>query len=102
MIERKLEQTILKMLENFRVVAINGPRQSGKTTLQKLIAKNKNLSYYTFDDIDIYNTANNDPKNIRRFPCGGKVFCIIPHVIRHDLPLSEAERLFFKATYPPY
>ncbi len=67
MIERKLEQTILKMLENFRVVAINGPRQSGKTTLQKLISKNKNLSYYTFDDIDIYNTANNDPKGFIEF-----------------------------------
>ena len=49
MIERKLEKTILKMLENFRVVAINGSRQSGKTTLQRLIVKNKNLNYYTME-----------------------------------------------------
>lgn len=42
MVHRKLESTILEMLEVFRIVAINGPRQSGKTTLQKRIAKNKN------------------------------------------------------------
>ena len=37
MIERKLFSTILEMLDSFRIIAINGPRQSGKTTLQKLI-----------------------------------------------------------------
>ncbi len=62
MIHRKLESTIIEMLESFRIVAINGPRQSGKTTLQKKIAKNKNMKYYTFDDIDIFNTALSDPK----------------------------------------
>jgi len=62
MIRRKLKNTILEMLEVFRIVAINGPRQSGKTTLQKLIAKEKDIKYYTFDDIDIFNTASSDPK----------------------------------------
>lgn len=62
MIHRKLESTVIEMLESFRIVAINGPRQSGKTTLQKKIAKNKNMKYYTFDDIDIFNTASSDPK----------------------------------------
>ena len=62
MIHRKLESIIIKMLESFRIVAINGPRQSGKTTLQKKIATNKNMKYYTFDDSDIYNTATSDPK----------------------------------------
>ena len=61
MIKRRLEAIILEMLDNFRIVAINGPRQSGKTTLAKLIAKNKNITYYTFDDDDIYNTAKLDP-----------------------------------------
>ena len=58
MVHRKLESTIIEMLESFRIVAINGPRQSGKTTLQKKIATNKNMKYYTFDDSDIYNTAS--------------------------------------------
>ena len=43
MIKRKLEDTILEMIEIFRIVAINGPRQSGKTTLKKIIAKYKNI-----------------------------------------------------------
>jgi predicted AAA+ superfamily ATPase len=61
MIERKLLPIILEMLEVFRIVAINGPRQSGKTTLQKLISKQKNIKYYTFDNPDTFNTASNDP-----------------------------------------
>ena len=61
MIKRRLESVILEMLNNFRIVAINGPRQSGKTTLVKLIAKSKNIIYYTFDEKDIYNTAKQDP-----------------------------------------
>jgi uncharacterized protein len=61
MVHRKVESTILEMLKSFRIVAINGPRQSGKTTLQKKIAKLKNMKYYTFDDPDIFNSASNDP-----------------------------------------
>jgi len=60
-IQRKLEPIILEMLQEFRIVAINGPRQSGKTTLQKLIAKHKDIKYYTFDNPDIFNTASLDP-----------------------------------------
>ena len=62
MVHRKIESTIIEMLESFRIVAINGPRQSGKTTLQKRIAKSKNMKYYTFDDANIFNTATSDPK----------------------------------------
>ncbi|NOZ91261.1 MAG: ATP-binding protein [Epsilonproteobacteria bacterium] len=61
MIERKLLPIILEMLEIFRIVAINGPRQSGKTTLQKLVAKKKGIKYYTFDDEQTLQTASNDP-----------------------------------------
>jgi predicted AAA+ superfamily ATPase len=61
MIQRKLEPILLEMLEVFRIVAINGPRQSGKTTIQKLIAKHKNIKYFTFDDPDTYTTASTDP-----------------------------------------
>ncbi|MBN2721398.1 MAG: ATP-binding protein [Campylobacterales bacterium] len=61
MVHRKLESIILEMLKAFRIVAINGPRQSGKTTLQKLIAKNKGMKYYTFDEADVFNTASADP-----------------------------------------
>lgn len=46
MINRKLLPILLEMLDNFRIVAINGPRQSGKTTLQKEISKLKDYRYY--------------------------------------------------------
>lgn len=62
MVHRKLENIILEMLGAFRIVAINGPRQSGKTTLQKRIAKNKDIEYYTFDEDSVFNTASSDPK----------------------------------------
>lgn len=62
MVHRKLESTIFEMLKSFRIVAINGPRQSGKTTLQKKIAENKGMKYYTFDEADIFNTASSDPE----------------------------------------
>jgi predicted AAA+ superfamily ATPase len=61
MVDRKLEPIIFEMLENFRIVAINGPRQSGKTTLQKHIAKKICMEYYTFDKSDVYHTALSDP-----------------------------------------
>jgi predicted AAA+ superfamily ATPase len=62
MVHRKLENIILEMLDAFRIVAINGPRQSGKTTLQKRIAKDKGMEYYTFDETTVYNTASTDPE----------------------------------------
>jgi predicted AAA+ superfamily ATPase len=61
MLNRKIESTIVEMLKYFRVVAINGPRQSGKTTLQKKISKAKEMEYYTFDENDILKTAKDDP-----------------------------------------
>lgn len=60
MVHRKIESTIVEMLKYFRVVAINGPRQSGKTTLQKKIAKSKKIDYYTFDDSKTFNTVLDD------------------------------------------
>lgn len=63
MIERRIESTIVEMLKYFRVVAINGPRQSGKTTLQEKIAKNKKMDYYTFDSASVYGLASENTEN---------------------------------------
>lgn len=79
MVHRKLESTIVEMLNTFRIVAINGPRQSGKTTLQKKIAKEKNMKYYTFDDVDIFNAASNDPKGF------------IAHIAKDNVAIDEAQ-----------
>jgi predicted AAA+ superfamily ATPase len=63
MVHRKLENIITQMLNSFRIVAINGPRQSGKTTLQKKIAQDKSMQYYTFDKANTFNRASNDPED---------------------------------------
>lgn len=63
MVHRKIESTIIEMLKYFRVVAINGPRQSGKTTLQKKIAEEKGMHYYTFDDEATYDFVLENTRN---------------------------------------
>ncbi len=63
MVHRKIESTIVEMLKYFRVVAINGPRQSGKTTLQKKISKEKDMNYYTFDNEDTFDLATENTEN---------------------------------------
>jgi uncharacterized protein len=63
MVQRKIESTIIQMLNSFRIVAINGPRQSGKTTLQKKIAKSKDMKYYTFDQSKTFNIASQNPED---------------------------------------
>ncbi len=67
MINRNLTTKIIKALNNFRIVSINGPRQSGKTTLVKFIADQKAMNYITFDDQQKRNLALDDPKNFIKY-----------------------------------
>jgi len=61
-IKRNITFMVYELLEDFRVVAINGPRQSGKTTLSKEISKELGMNYYTFDNEATKLTAQNNPK----------------------------------------
>ena len=86
MLNRKIESTIIEMLKYFRIVTINGPRQSGKTTLQKKISKIKKMEYFTFDDSDIYKAAIDDPIGFLQYASKGKNIAIdevqmIPEII---------------------
>jgi len=60
-IKRILEKDIAQGALYFPVVAILGPRQSGKTTLAKKMFE-KHV-YVTLEDIDIRNAAINDPRS---------------------------------------
>ena len=46
MIYRKLTTTLQRLANTFPVIAITGPRQSGKTTLAKIYAKALNAEYH--------------------------------------------------------
>ncbi len=98
MIERKLEPIIIEMLEYFRVVAINGPRQSGKTTLQKKIAAKRGMAYYTFDKKETYEAASNDPEGLIAYISKEKRVAIdevqmVPEIIPAiKLAVDEADR----------
>ena len=61
MLSRKLEPIIVDLLNEFRIVYLTGPRQAGKTTLARAIAKKSTLTYISFDDATIMASAKSDP-----------------------------------------
>jgi len=63
MFRRNLEKIIEELLNEFRVVYLTGPRQSGKTTLVQLIGKNLDMQYLTLDDKAILSAVENDPQS---------------------------------------
>ena len=59
-IERDSTSIIMSGAKQIPVLAIIGPRQSGKSTLIKKIFKD--YTYLDMQDADIFEFANNDPK----------------------------------------
>jgi predicted AAA+ superfamily ATPase len=69
MITRTAQKTLLRMAKGFPIVAITGPRQSGKTTLAKLTFPQK--PYLSLEDPDVRATAESDPRGLLAgFPDG--------------------------------
>lgn len=60
MIERTVEQHILKLATQYPVVTMTGPRQSGKTTLCQAAFPHK--QYISLENLDIRRMAVNDPR----------------------------------------
>lgn len=60
MYKRLIEDRIRTAMSDTPVVAINGPRQSGKTTLAKTIATSE-WRYLTLDDQTVLEAANSNP-----------------------------------------
>ncbi|MDR0823121.1 MAG: ATP-binding protein [Endomicrobium sp.] len=58
-IHRKIEQILLKAIKNSPVIAVTGPRQTGKSTMLKELFAHYN--YVSFDFPDIREAAQNDP-----------------------------------------
>ena len=60
MIERTLKQKLLTLSEQYPVVTLTGPRQSGKSTLLKNTFPN--YQYVSLEDPDVRDFAQNDPR----------------------------------------
>ena len=64
MIKRHIKARIIELLKDFRIVYLTGPRQSGKSTLVREIAKEEGLRYYTLDDAALAGSAESDPQGL--------------------------------------
>ena len=72
MIEREAASKALQLAKQYPVVTITGPRQSGKTTLCRMIFAEKD--YVSLEDVDERQYAMNDPRGfLNRFPNGAVV-----------------------------
>ncbi len=70
MIERDSAKLLLRFSEQYPVVTVTGPRQSGKTTLVKSVFKEK--PYYNLEQISQFEFAKNDPEGFMgQMPEGG-------------------------------
>jgi len=69
MIKRAAASTLKELARSFPIVAVTGPRQSGKTTLvQSLFAKKP---YVSLEELDQRDYATNDPRRfLAQFPDG--------------------------------
>lgn len=59
--KRYLEKAVKEIGRSFKVLYLAGPRQVGKTTLLKHLAKNHKLNYISLDDMDVRKLAQDDP-----------------------------------------
>ncbi len=66
---RRIISRVISVLTDTPVVLIHGPRQSGKTTLARMIGEERDYSYFTFDDASVLSAASEDPLGfIHRLP----------------------------------
>ena len=59
-IERQIKERVQKSLTEMPIVTITGPRQSGKTTLSKIVAPD--FEYINLENLDDREFATSDPR----------------------------------------
>ncbi len=69
---RQLESKLQEYLQNFSVVGLTGPRQSGKSTL--LLHLLKDYQYVSFDDYQLLNFFYHDPERFMRLYADKVIF----------------------------
>jgi uncharacterized protein len=66
MIHRQLQARAEELLDEFRILYLTGPRQSGKTTMARAIAQNRQMLYVTLEDQAMRTAINSDPHGFIR------------------------------------
>ncbi len=66
MYQRNIQSLLHELLSEFRIVYLTGPRQSGKTTLVRILAENLSLRYVSLDDQATRAAAEFDPHGFIR------------------------------------
>jgi len=67
-LSRHIEGSLVEAVQQFPVVALSGPRQTGKSTLLKHLF-NETFDYVTLDDLALRNQARKDPQTfLRNYP----------------------------------
>jgi predicted AAA+ superfamily ATPase len=61
LVDRRLRSAVTEALGDTRVVLVNGARQSGKSTLVRLIARETGAQWLTLDDAITRQAAQADP-----------------------------------------
>lgn len=64
LIERHIKSRLIELLKDFRIVYLTGPRQAGKSTLVKEIAREMGMEYHTLDDTSLAESAKSDPQGL--------------------------------------
>lgn len=84
MIKRAAETKAIQLASKFKALAITGPRQSGKTTLAKLMFKGK--PYVSLENPDTRSFAEHDPRRfLNQFPDGAILDEVqrVPHLFSY-------------------
>ncbi len=90
MITRDAEKTLRKLLKGFPIVTVTGPRQSGKTTLDRRVFARK--PYVSLEEPDVRQMALDDPRAfLGRFPDGAVLDEVQSAYSRRNLPLIPEE-----------
>lgn len=72
MINREIAHKTIQFASQYPVVTITGPRQSGKTTLCRMLFGKK--AYVSLEDVDVRDFARIDPRGfLARFPNGAVI-----------------------------
>ncbi len=93
MINRELSEKTRQLAAQYPVVTITGPRQSGKTTLCRMLFQDR--AYVSLEDLDQRDFARQDPRGfLNRFPQGAVIDEIqrVPELLSYIQTIVDREQ----------